>query len=90
MATRLLALSSSGAALIRQRPDTAMHMAPCTNASSSSSRGAPARSRAMSSTLISRAHTTRLAPSSCHTRAASALHTEAWVLTCSSTFGAYR
>ena len=74
--------------LIRHRPDTAMHMAPCTNASSSRSRGASARRRAMSATLISRAHTTRPAPSSCHMRAASAFITPACVLTCSSTEGA--
>ena len=78
------------AELNRQRPDTAMHMAPCTKASSSSSRGASARMRAMSATLISRAHTTRLAPSSCHMRAASAFMTPACVLTCSSTCGACR
>ena len=41
----------------------------------------------MSASDISRAHTTRLAPRECHTRAAAALATEAWVLTWRSTRG---
>ena len=73
---------------MRQRPDTAMHMAPWAKASISSSGGASWRKRAMSAKLISRAHTTRLAPRLCHTRAAAPLATEAWVLTWRSTRGA--
>ena len=50
--------------LRRQRPEKLTHIAPWTNASSSSSGGVLARSAAMSSSVISRASTTRLAPSS--------------------------
>ena len=67
-----------------------MHMAPCTKASISRSSGMSARISAMSATLISRAQTMRLAPSPCQTLAASALATDACVLTCTASFGAWR
>ena len=73
---------------MRQRPDTAMHMAPWAKASISNAGGASWCSRAISARDISRAHTTRVAPSSYHTRAAAPLATEAWVLTWRSTRGA--
>lgn len=73
----------------RHLPEYAMHIAPWTNASMSTSSGNASRMRRMSFNVVSRASMMRLAPMSAQARAAAPFVTFACVLTCRSTSGAY-